>query len=196
MLERMYVAHQTYIANGGQLLSYYVYSGAGPWDFANDRVMNTVADTVKLQAIDAIRLTRKSAPTLGAPVPGTVWVQDPAVFRQNYGGAAGSWGYGGQAIRLGPNSRGPAFADSVVQPIRTTLAGVYSFSIRTYDAPANARVELLVNGNSIGTWTLAASNTSQPVSSATLRAALPAGLSVVRVRPVNNTVWVRDLVVQ
>lgn len=198
MLPRMQAAQKIYQENGGQMLSYYVYSGAGPWDFTNDLIMNTVADTdtVKMQAIYAIRMTRKTVPTLGTLVPGTVWVQDPTSFRQNYGGAAGPWGYDGQAIRLGPNSRGPAFADSVILPVRTTLTRVYNFSIRTYDAPANAQVELLVNGNSIGTWKLAASNTGQPVNSATLRASLPDGLSMVRVRPLNNTVWIRDLVVQ
>ena len=37
--------------------------------------------------------------------PGTVWLQDPQLFRQLYGGASGSWGYDGQAIRFGPGTR-------------------------------------------------------------------------------------------
>lgn len=198
LLERMHAAHQIYQASGGQMLNYYVYSGAGPWEFTNGVTPGVVSDTdtVKLRAIDAIRLTRKNDVTLGQPVPGTVWLQDAATFRQSYGGTGGAWGYDGQAIRFGPGTRGPSFAETVLLPVRSTSGGTYGFSIRTYDAPANAQVELLVNGSSAGTWKLAASSTGQPVASTALRVTLPAGLSVVRLRPLNNLVWIRDLVVQ
>lgn len=200
MLERMHAAHQVYQAQGGQMLNYYVYSGAGPWDFVNGLpgATSTVSDTdtVKLQAIDAIRLTRKNGATLGATVPGTVWLQDPQLFRQLYGGASGSWGYDGQAVRFGPGTRGAAFAESILLPVRTAAAGTYRFSLRTYDASAGAQVEMLINGQTAGTWTLPASASGQPVASSTLSAALPAGLSVVRLRSLNSAIWIRDLVVQ
>ena len=182
------------------MLNYYVYSGAGPWDFVNGLpgATSTVSDTdtVKLQAIDAIRLTRKNGATLGATVPGTVWLQDPQLFRQLYGGASGSWGYDGQAIRFGPGTRGAAFAESILLPVRAAAAGTYRFSLRTYDASAGAQVEMLINGQTAGTWTLPASASGQPVASSTLSAALPAGLSVVRLRSLNSAIWIRDLVVQ
>lgn len=196
MTERMIAAHRVYEANGGQMLNYYVYSSSPPWDFVNDLTPGVVSSTSspKLSAIDTLRVGERGPVTLGTAVPGTVWLQDPAASIRTYGG--GAWSYGGQAIRFNIGTRGKAFAESALIPIRSDLGGTYSFSINTIDAPSGGQMELLVNGQSVGIWKLVASTSGQPQASVSLKATLPSGLSVVRIRPLNNAIWVRDLVVK
>lgn len=196
MAGRMLAAQAQYEANGGQMLVYYVYSGSPPWNFVNDLTPDLVSGTVstKLQAIDTLRTSARHVPTLGTSVPGTVWLQDPASSIRTYGGA--SWAYDNQAIRFGIGTRGRAFAESALIPIRSESGGSYSFSINTLDAPSGGQMELLINGKSVGVWKLQASTSGQPQGSVSLKATLPAGLSVARIRPLNNAIWVRDLVVK
>lgn len=206
MKARMRVAHDTYTANGGQLLNYFIYSGPGPWSFVDGLQPDLASDTdsVKLRAIDAIRTQPKAAPTLGTPVPGSVFL--PAAGQagiQLNGGD--TWRYGGQALRLlaDTTAAGKAFAGSALIPIRAPRAGTYHLSLTAFPE-TNAQVELLVNGEPAGTVSVSGicatgiCNGSEAVATptTTVSATLPEGLSVVRIRPLSNWVWVKDLVVQ
>ena len=201
MTDRMVAAHQIYQANGGQMLGYYVYSSSTPWSFVNDILPNVVADTStpKLQAIDTIRTSPNAAPTLGTAVPGTIWLHDSSAGIQRNGGD--DWRYNAQAFRFSADTTasGQAFSGEALVPLRTTQAGTFTFALTTYPE-VDTRVELLINGRSAGFWMLAGTCggicSGNPVTSGTLSAALPAGLSVVRIRPVSGQVWIQDLVVQ
>lgn len=202
MKTRMELAHRAYLANGGQMLVYYVYSGSGPWSFVDDRVPSLVSDTntVKLQALDSIRGTLKPEPTLGTAVPGSVFL--PAAGRAGIQLNEGdTWRYDAQALRLvaGPTAKGKAFSGAALIPVRAAQSRNYQFSLTVYPE-TNAQVEMLVNGQSAGIWTIAGTCNGicngAPSTSATLNAVLPAGLNVVRIRPVSNWVWIKNLVVK
>jgi hypothetical protein len=196
MKERMLVAHQMYQANGGQLLSYYVYSSSPPWDFVSDlEPYGLVSDTtsIKLQAIDALRVRANAVPTLGTALPATINLHD--ADRSMVIDSGAGWGYGGMAYRFAPGID-EGNAESALIPVRATQTTSYKFSVTTFDAPSGGRLELLINGEVAGTWQLAASGNGRPVQSPVIRATVPAGLSIVRIRAQNGTVWVKELLVQ
>lgn len=199
MKARMQAAHQIYQANGGQLLAYYVYNGAPPWEFVDSARPNTASDTrtVKLQAIDAIRQQPKTAETLGTLVPASIWL--PAGRRAGIELDGGdSWRYDAQALRFvtGPVARGAAFSSSALIPVRAAQAGRFQFTLTTYPE-ADTQVELLINGQRAGVWALTGSCggicNGPPVVSTAVSAPLPAGLSVVRLRPLSGSVWIKSL---
>ncbi|MFM2328114.1 MAG: hypothetical protein RLZZ494_217 [Pseudomonadota bacterium] len=203
MWARMKAAHQIYTANGGELLNYYVYSGSPPWDFVNDLNPGVVSDTstVKLRTIDTIRMAPKAAPTLGTAVPGTVWFPNGGSVGVQFDGAA-NWRYNGQAIRLPvtTGTGGKAFSGMALIPIRAEQAGTYRFSLAMYPE-ADTQVELMINGELAGTFNIPGTcggicADNAYATSPVIKAALPAGLSVVRVRPVNNDIWIRRLIVR
>jgi len=199
MKARMQIAHQTYHANGGQLLCYFAYSGGGPWEFTDSGHPGVVSDTqtVKLQAIDAIRQQPKGAETLGTAVPGVVWLPPGRRAGIELDGAS-SWRYDGQAMRLvaATGVRSPAFSGSAFLPVRARQAGTYQFALATYPE-TDTQVELLINGQRAGVWSLAGRCggicNGPPVTSTAVSATLPAGLSVVRLRPLSGSVWIKSL---
>jgi hypothetical protein len=203
MWARMKAAHQIYTANGGELLNYYVYSGSPPWDFVNDVSPGVVSDTstVKLRAIDTLRSTAKASPTLGTAVPGTVPFPTGGSVGVQFDGAA-NWRYNGQAIRLPvtTGNGGKAFSGMALIPIRAEQAGTYRFTLSMYPE-ADTQVELMINGELAGTFNIPGTcggicADDAYATSPVIKATLPAGLSVVRVRPVNNDIWIRRLIVR
>ena len=195
MKARMVAAHNVYTANGGQLLSYYVYSGAHPWNFVNGATLNAVADTntTKLQAADYIRTHTKAAPSLGSLLPATINLHD--ANRSIIMASGAGWGYDNNAFRLTPGID-TGHGEFGLIPVRSAKSTTYQVRVTTYDAPTNGVLELQADGQSVAQWRLTASNSNLPVQSKALSATLPAGLSILRLRSVSGTIWVKDLIIQ
>jgi hypothetical protein len=198
MKDRMLVAHDTWLRNGGDMLVYYVYSASAPWAFSNGLLMSTVSDTTstKLQAIDAIRTGARPAPTLGTAIPGTVYLRDPnsKVITRINGGTA--WRYNGTAYRIVPNATDASKSEFVLVPVHAANAGTYKISITSFDSVSGDRVEVLANGKLIGEITPNTGPAGQAVQSPELSADLDAGVTVIRVRAkAGSGVWLRDVLV-
>jgi hypothetical protein len=203
MKTRMQVASDVWLANGGEGLSYYVYSASAPWSFVNDQTPNTVSDTntVKLQAIDAIRANPLPAVTLGTSVPGTVYLRSASSGVQQVGGWNSSWGYQvngvGTAYRINADTGGNmAKSEGLMVPILSSAGGNFNLSFTTFDAPVGGKLEVLINGRSAGVIDLVASSTGVAVASPSIPVTLPAGLTLVRVRSTAGSIWIRDLLVE
>lgn len=198
MKDRMLVASDIWLANGGDLLVYYVYSGSPPWSFVDGLSLGTVADTTspKLQAIDALAKRRLPVVTLGTAVPGAVYLRSSTSAIQSRIGGDTSWKYAGTAYRINANEYDLAKSEMVLVPIHTSVEGKYQISMTTLDATANDRLQLFVNGKLIGELQPAIDNSGQPKETSSLSVELPKGLSVARVRTSKGSVWVRDLLVK
>lgn len=203
MWTRMQEAHKIYTANGGQLLNYYVYSSSPPWDFVNDLRPGVVADTdtMKLRAISTIRTKPKAAVTLGTAVPGSVVLPTGGTVGVQFDGAS-NWGYSGQVIRLEANvgAAGKAFSNMALIPIRTEQAGTHHIALVTYPE-SDTQVDMLINGELAGTFKLAGTcggpcPNNAAITSTGLQVNLPAGLSVVRLRPVSGVAWIKKMIVR
>jgi hypothetical protein len=189
MKDCMIAAQNIWIANGGDLLTYFTLGGDGPWGFgdATNTVMST--NTVKLQAIDAIRSRAKTNVTLGTLVPAAIPVvtNDAASIIANGGYSdttAGLYSFGAGSD--------PASSSMLLIPMHTAVPGAYKFELN-YVAAADATVELLLNGQSLGTWTLPAA--SALTSSSRIIAALTNGLNVARIRVLSGNLALHDLTV-
>src|SRR5450830_2885 len=218
MKDRMLIAHDIWQANGGEGLTYYVYSAAAPWNFSDDPANLVASDTtsIKMQAITAIRNAIQAQPvppvTLGTAVPATITFSDP-VLKRISGGFPGypttfSPGVVGNYLRLDTTYYDDAAKSGFLAvPIRNTASAAnFSFSIKTINAKATDKIELLINGVSAGVWSGFATGVPNTiVESSPIVFNLPSGLSMVRVRVVKNSlvsmaisdgVYVNSLVVQ
>ena len=195
MKTRMVAAQGIYEQNGGQLLSYYVYSGAHPWNFVNGAALNVVADTrtTKLLAADYIRTHAKATPTLGSLLPDTINLHD--TNRDIIMASGAGWGYDSNAFRFS-TGMDAGHGEFGLIPVRSEQSATYQMRVTTYDAPANSVLELQAEGQTIGRWQLAASNSGIAELSEPITVTLPAGLSILRLRSLNGTIWVKDLIVQ
>jgi hypothetical protein len=199
MKDRMIAAHEIWQANGGDLLSYYVYSAAAPWSFTNGWNPITASDTTstKFQAIDVIRTAAKATPTLGTAVPGTVYLRSSTSNVRFVLSSDGSWKHSGTAFRMLRNSTIPAKSEFMLVPVRTLAAGTYKASITTYDATVNDRIDLFVNGKLAGTVQGTPGAAGQAFASTQIDVELPEGISVVKLRPkAGGEIWVKDLIIQ
>ncbi|WP_144735463.1 hypothetical protein [Extensimonas perlucida] len=198
MKDRMLVASDIWLANGGDLLVYYVYSGSPPWSFVDGLSLSTVSDTTspKLQAIDALVKRPLPSVTLGTAVPGSVYLRSSTSAIQTRTGGDTSWGFGGTAYRINANESDLAKSEMVLLPIRVAQSGQYKISMTTLNATATDRLQLFVDGKLMGELQPVADSSGQPKETSSLAVALPGGLSVVRVRASKGSVWIRDLVVK
>lgn len=199
MKDRMQVAHNTWIANGGDMLVYYVYSAPAPWSFTNGAANPTVSDTtsVKLQAIDAIRTNTTATPSLGTAIPGTVYLRAPSAKVIDIAAGGTQWGYNGTAYRITPSSGADASkSEFLLVPVHAATAGTYKISLNTYDSTANDRVELFANGKLVGEISATPSTGGQAIKSSEISAELESGVTVFRIRAkAGNGVWLKDVVV-
>lgn len=199
MKERMIAAHAVWQANGGDLLSYYVYSAAAPWSFTNGLSTLTTSETTstKLQAIDAIRVAPQASPALGTPVPGTVYLRaSNANVRHNLG-SDGSWKHDGTAYRLLPNATIPAKSEFILFPVRTTEANTYRVSITTYDATLADRADIFANGKLVGTVVPTPGTPGQAYPSSEIDVRLEKGITVFRVQAkAGPEIWIKDMIVK
>jgi len=198
MKERMLIASDIWLANGGDLLVYYVYSGSPPWSFVDGLSLSTVSDTTspKLQAIDALAKRPLPAVTLGTAVPGTVYLRSSTSAMQSRIGGDTSWGFGGTAYRINANESDLAKSEMVLVPIRVAHPGQYQISMTTLNAAATDRLQLFVDGKLRGELQPVADGSGQPKETSSLTVVLPEGLSVARIRASKGSVWIRDLVVK
>jgi hypothetical protein len=175
-----------------------VYSSSAPWSFVDGTKPLVESDTTstKLRFVDQLADRPTAALTLGTPVPGTVYLRSPTAGIQTRIGGDTSWGYNGTAYRVNANSQHPAQSETVLVPVRTDRAGRLAISVNTLDAKSTDRLELFVNGTRAGGLTpSAAAQPGQPATTTALTVALPAGLSVLRLRAQTGSVWVRDVVI-
>jgi len=199
MKDRMQLAHNTWVANGGDMLVYYIYSGPAPWSFTNGVSGATVSDTtsVKMQAIDAIRAGSSVEPTLGALVPGTVYFRDAnsKVIDITEGGT--QWGYSGTAYRIRPHATDPAKSEFLLIPTHTTAGGTFNVSYTAYDAEAGTSAEIFANGVLLGTVLANQGAAGVAIKSQTIAAVLEPGVTVFRIRTkVGTELWLKDLIVE
>lgn len=199
MKDRMQVAHNTWVANGGDMLVCYIYSGPAPWSFTNGVSGAVVSDTtsIKMQAIDAIRAGSSVAPTLGTLVPGTVYFRasNSGVIDITEGGT--QWGYSGTAYRIRPHATDPAKSEFLLIPTHTTAGGVFNVSYTAYDAAVGASAEIFANGVLLGTVLANQGAAGQAIKSQTIAAVLEPGVTVFRIRTkVGTELWLKDLIVE
>lgn len=190
MKDRMQIAQDTWIATGGDLLTYFCLSGDGPWGFTDYTSQLCNTNTVKLQGMDLIRGRPKTAQTFGTLVPETIPLSASASAVQSVNGASLNGATGRVALNANSDR---SKSDAVIVPFRAPVAASYDFQV-TYTADNAATVELLVEGNSIGTWSLPAASTE--TTSSVLSASLPAGLAMARVRVLTNSVSLGSLIVK
>ncbi len=200
MRERMHVAHDIWLANGGDLLVYYVYSSSAPWSFSDGSRPLTRSDTdsTKMQFVSDLSDALRPVPpfALGTPIPGTVYLRSPDAGIQTRIGGGTTWKYNGTAYRINASALHPAHSETVLVPIHTRRPGTYSVSVNTLDALATDRLDIFVNGQLAGQVSPGVNTTpGQPVATTSLAVRLPEGLSVVRVRASVGSVWIRDLLV-
>ncbi len=192
MKAAMIRAQNIYHENGGQLLSYYVYSSSAPWDFVNDKTLNSVADTstVKLKAVDYIRTHEKPSSTLGTTLPASITLHDTdrGIIMESGAG----WGYDSTAYRFSPGIDA-GHSEFGLIPVRSDTEASYQVRVSTYDAPEGGTLVLEAEGKQVGQWSLPASNSGVAVLSEPITVTLPAGLSILRLRATNGTIWVKDL---
>lgn len=198
MKDRMQLAHNTWLANGGDMLVYYVYSSYRPWSFTNGVSGATVSDTssVKMQAIDTIRMSTPAAPSLGTLVPSTVYLRDPAAKVISTEGGGSTWKHGGTAWRIAKNATNPLKNEFLLVPVHTTTAGTYKISVTWFDSVAGDSVEVFANGTLLGELLANQGAAGQAVRSQEISAELEAGITVLRIRAKTGTeTWLKDLVV-
>jgi len=187
----MIAAQNIWIANGGDLLTYFDLTGDGPWGFGDNTNTDTSTNTIKLQAIDAIRSQPGTSVTLGTQVPATIPVAtNPAAAIIITGGYIDP-ATGLQSIGAGAD---PAQSPALLFPLHPAAPGTYKFALGFANTPG-ATVELLVNGQSAGIWTLPAANASGIIDSARLTATLTNGLNVARLRVLSGSTEIHDLTV-
>jgi hypothetical protein len=185
----MVTAQNQWIANGGDLLTYYVLAGDGPWGFGDSTNTVMTTNTVKLLTIDLIRSQAKTNITLGTQIPAVIPVaNNPAAAIIQTGGYVDP---NAGTANLSANAD-PAQSDALLIPMYTTNAGIYKFQLG-YETAAAATVELLLNGQSAGIWTLSASGSIIPSSQ--IATNLPAGLTVARVRVLSGNPAILNLTV-
>lgn len=198
MKDRMLVASDMWISNGGDLLVYYAYNSAAPWAFVDGLSLSTVSDTTspKMQAIDALVKRPLPSVTLGTAVPGSVYLRSSTSAIQSRTDGDTSWGFGGTAYRINANESDLAKSEMVLVPVRVAKSGQYKISMTTLNATTTDRLQIFVNGKLSGELQPMADSSGQPKETSSIAVALPEGLSVMRVRASKGSVWIRDLVVK
>lgn len=199
MKDRMQVAHSTWVANGGDMLVYYIYSGPAPWSFTNGVSGATVSDTtsVKMQAIDAIKAGAQPVAAFGTLVPGTVYLRDASAKVISTEGGGSLWGYGGTAWLLRPSGAGSNHDQFLMIPIRVAASGSYKISVTSYDAAVGAAVDIFGNGILLGDVLLNQGADGVATQSPEVTATLEEGITVMRVRVKGGqNVWLKDLIVE
>jgi hypothetical protein len=201
MKERMQVAHNQWLANGGDMLVYYVYSASHPWSFTNALSGSTVSDTssTKLQAIDTIRKGSPAAPTLGTLIPSTdaIYLRSPASKVISTEGGSSTWKHNGTAWRITKNATDASKSEFLLVPVRATTAGKYKISVSWFDSVAGDSVEVFANGVLLGELAANQGAAGQPIKSQTITADFEVGITVLRIRAKTGAeIWLKDLYVE
>ena len=199
MKNAMRSAHRTWVAIGGDMMVYYIYSGPAPWSFTNGESGAVVSDTtsVKMQAVDEIVNLQQPTAEFGTLVPGTVYLRDASAKVISTEGGGSLWGYGGTAWLLRPMGVGSDHNQFLLVPVRCTEDGDYQISVTAYDSAVGAEVEIFGNGESLGSLLLNQGADGVAVQSPKLSATLEAGLTVLRVRVVGGqNVWLKDVIIE
>ena len=202
MKDCMLAAHDIWVAKGGDLLVYYIYSGPAPWSFTNGASGAVISDTtsVKMQAIDTIRLGSSAAPSLGTLVPSTAYLRESSANVISTEAGDSTWKYSGTAWKLNKHATDAAKNEFLMVPVRTTAAGNYKVAYTSYDSVATESVDVFVNGVLQGTVLANTGAAGSAVKSQQITVALPEGISVFRLRvkvaPQYNEVWLKDLIVE
>jgi hypothetical protein len=164
MKQEVIDAHNTWSANGGDLLMYFTVAGDFQWGFTKDVLS---LNSPKFQAIDALAPANRAAPTYGTLVPATI---SASSFNTPPGWYQGS-----------PSSMSGRKWFSYT--IRVATAGTYAIGVRAGSANSNGRLEILVDGNSLGTVAIPnTGSTSTFANSTTLNVSLQPGIHGIMIK--------------
>lgn len=194
MKDRMIAAHQIWDSYGGDVLVYYTLGGVGPWGFGSSTALTSPTDTMKLQAIDAIRaLDATAVADPGITIAATGTTSIPTLTSNPLVLASGAYWTGNTGFYSLRNAEGAGSAyntGSLMFTFRTLSAGDYDITLTTI-APA-ATLSLRVNNQKTdkgGNPAIYSLNTSASVQtvSAPIRMTLPAGLNSLRLQVIDPT---------
>jgi len=194
MKDRMIAAHQIWQANGGDLLTYYTYSGPAPWAFNNMLAFSTTTeiDTTKMTALEAIRTMPTVAPTIGIAAPSSIDLRaNSALLRWNLPND-GPWKYNSTAFRMASDRVGNPYV--ILVPVNAATTRTYTATITTLQSKGNEKVNLYVNGKLAGVITPTAGPDGTAVTSSAISIALTSGLSVIRLEHTSgDEIWVKNI---
>jgi hypothetical protein len=198
MKASMQIAHAVWQANGGDLLMYYIYSGGAPWAFNNGLLYSVVSDTnsVKMQALDAIRTQVKAPVTLGTTVPAAINLRSPSSNIRSWLDNHGGWNYGGVAYRMVSGAT-PAKSDFILVPINTSKSGTYKMSISSFEGLTTDKFNIFVNGKPQGIIKPAVHASGTLMESPPVDIELPEGLSVLRIKAATVApLWIKEVIIK
>lgn len=178
MKTAMIAAHDTWSAQGGDLLAYFTITTESPWGFVPDLWDATnPRKNLKFQAIDALNARPRAAVTYGVPLPATLeasrynvppaWIDD----RRPDQLLAGQW-----------------FSYTT----RVDQAGMFNIKLKASANQANSQVEVWVDGHLIGPLQVPQSTLGE---TQTLPVGLSKGLHGIMIRGKTGTVKVNQIVV-
>ena len=178
--------HDVWTANAGELLVYYVNTGAVDWEFTPN-VWNL--DSPKLRAARAIINDRQRVPvTLGQEIPGTL-VGRAQSIRDVVGSTFDS-----TASTSEPLIGGLDVGESLALPINTRNRGLYRVRVRAGTTNnTTAIIQLSVNGSPAGTVSLAGAGDTVLRDSAPLELVIPDEFNAIRVTPVERSLRLHSL---
>jgi len=171
--------HNAWSQNAGELLVYYEIAGNYEWGFTSD-VMTPSSE--KMAAITALKSTPRVQSTYGTPIPGTLSASNPAV--------PPSWTSSNLATMSSQSWMGFSVLVSTVDS--------YNVILSAGATTAGAQLEIFVDGNSIGTATVAntGSLTVYTNSLALTTPSLSIGSHGIVVRSVSGTAQLNQVIVQ
>jgi len=199
MTNWMQSAYDNWTAAGGDLLNYFIYGGdflGGAWNFSDPTKTTGLSDTTspKMLALTAIKNRAPAPLTLGTSLPAVIPMNQSTQLQFLSFGSSKNTSFKSNGAKLIANPSAPAYSDALLIPVRVTSASSMKVKLAT-NMTSGAQVEIAVNGQPSGILNLANNNTYSSVSSTAAYVTLPAGLSVIRVRPLYGTVSVASVTV-
>ncbi|MGB8698475.1 MAG: hypothetical protein WCD18_03575 [Thermosynechococcaceae cyanobacterium] len=192
IVPEMIEAHNQWSAIGGDLLVYFTLTGESPWGFVPDIWDATNSQkNLKLQAIDKLNTSRRAKVTYGVLIPATL----PAT---SYNAPPG-WLGNLQMNQLKPG-QWASYTTRVAQP------QTFYLQLQASAVEANTAVDLLVDGDLMGTLDIPQSTsssrsktsrvkTSRVSTSSTLAIPLRAGLRGIMIRGKTGVANIQQVVI-
>lgn len=205
----MVAAYDVFRSYGGDEFNFFGYAGAEPWTFIDAQSNLPVSDTtsVKMQALQTIGERTAAAVTIGTAMPGVLTFSPangttkPAVTTSvtkgvgyQYTAATAkypvSFYYGLKAV-AGVDS---AHLPELLVPVRLASAGTFHIHlVGVYSVGSEIEVK---TSTDTPVSLSAADSTSGTITTNTAAITLPAGLTVLRLRPLKGTFDLTQLVIQ
>jgi hypothetical protein len=182
MKAAMVQAHDTWSANGGDLLTYFTLTGESPWGFVPDIWDSTDPQkNLKFQAIDALNAQPRARVTYGVPLPA---VLDAA----QYNSPPQSLFYSSSQLKPG---------QWLSYTVRADQASLFRIQLKGNADIANSQIEVLVDGTVVGVVNLPQSGLIPSVgTSLEVKTSLTEGLHGIMIRSKTGTFNMAQVVVR